>query len=288
MSSLATRLIVSVIFLLAFAGTLRSAEPVTITEIVASNTSGLQDEDGAFPDWLELFNGGTTNVNLDGWFLTDSPANLTKWRFPAVTANASTATGNVVGSYSAVGNVLGIKVTYAGLSANATGAHIHRAPAGVNGPVIIDFSSLGFTFGARSGTFSKVIPLTPAQAADLLAGNLYVNIHNANFPGGEIRAQLNAPVTSPSIVLQKNDDKVALNSSVSLYPNPSSDHVFLNLGNNNAPVNIELYDIQGRLISALKSSETLLKWDAAALVNGLYFFRVNRGQQVEVHKWLKN
>ena len=216
------------------------------------------------------------------------PVNGTFSGAQEVPANASTATGTVVGSYSAVGNVLGIKVTYAGLSANATAAHIHRAPAGVNGPVIIDFSSLGFTFGARSGTFSKVIPLTPAQAADLLAGNLYVNIHNANFPGGEIRAQLNAPVTSPSIVLQKNDDKVALNSSVSLYPNPSSDHVFLNLGNNNAPVNIELYDIQGRLISALKSSETLLKWDAAALVNGLYFFRVNRGQQVEVHKWLKN
>ena len=205
-----------------------------------------------------------------------------------VPANASTATGTVVGSYSPVGNVLGIKVTYAGLTANATAAHIHRAPAGVSGPVIIDFTPLGFTFGAQSGTFSKVIPLTPAQAADLLAGNLYVNIHNANFPGGEIRAQLNAPVTSPSIVLQKNEDNVALTSSVSLYPNPSSDHVFLNLGNNSAPVNIELYDIQGRLVSALKSSETLLKWDAAPLTNGLYFFRINKGQEVEVLKWLKN
>ncbi len=61
----------------------RAAEPVTITEFVASNSSGLQDEDGAFPDWIELFNGGATNVNLDGWFLTDSPDNLTKWRFPA-------------------------------------------------------------------------------------------------------------------------------------------------------------------------------------------------------------
>ena len=205
-----------------------------------------------------------------------------------VPANASTATGTVVGSYSAVGNVLGIKVTYSGLSANATSAHIHRAPAGVNGAVIIDLAPLGFTFGAQSGTFSKVIPLTPAQAADLLAGNLYVNIHNANFPGGEIRAQLNAPLSSPNIVLQKDEDKVALNSAVSLYPNPSSDYVYLNLGNNNALVNIELYDIQGRLVSALKSSETLLKWDTAPLTNGLYFFRISKGQEVQVHKWLKN
>ena len=205
-----------------------------------------------------------------------------------VPANASIATGTVVGSYSPVGNVLGIKVTYSGLSANATASHIHRAPTGVSGPVIIDFSPLGFTFGAQSGTFSKVIPLTPAQAADLLAGNLYVNIHNANFPGGEIRAQLNAPLSSPSIVLQKNEDNIVLNSLVSLYPNPSSDHVFLNLGNNNAPVSIELYDIQGRLVSALKSSESLLRWDTAPLTKGLYFFRINKGQEVEVLKWLKN
>src|SRR5262245_54692626 len=54
-----------------------AAEPVTITEFVASNSNGLQDEDGSHPDWIEIFNGGATNVNLDGWFLTDSPDNLT-------------------------------------------------------------------------------------------------------------------------------------------------------------------------------------------------------------------
>jgi len=32
--------------------------------------------------------------------------------------------------------------------------------------------------------------LTPAQAADLLAGRWYVNIHTARYPGGEIRAQV--------------------------------------------------------------------------------------------------
>jgi hypothetical protein len=67
-----------------FGAAARAAEPVTITEFVASNSSGLQDEDGSYPDWIELFNAGATNVNMDGWFLTDSPDNLTKWRFPAV------------------------------------------------------------------------------------------------------------------------------------------------------------------------------------------------------------
>src|SRR5262245_39900925 len=61
----------------------KAADNVIISEFVASNASGLRDEDGSYSDWLELFNGGTNTVNLNGWFLTDSPANLTKWRFPA-------------------------------------------------------------------------------------------------------------------------------------------------------------------------------------------------------------
>ena len=205
-----------------------------------------------------------------------------------VPANASAATGTVVGSYETQSGLLALKVTYSGLTANATAAHIHRAPAGVSGPVQIDFSPLGFTFGAQSGTFSKIILLTATQAAHLLAGNLYVNIHNANFPGGEIRAQLNASASNLSIPSQGNDSKLASNLSVSLYPNPSKDYIFLNLGNNDSPVNVELFDIQGRLISASKSTEPLIKWDATLLVNGLYFFRVQKGQQVVVHKWFKN
>ena len=66
----------------------RSAEQVTISEFLASNTSGLKDEDNLYPDWIELHNSGTNAVNLDGWYLTDNGNNLTKWRFPATNINA--------------------------------------------------------------------------------------------------------------------------------------------------------------------------------------------------------
>ena len=55
---------------------------VIISEFLAHNTSGLVDEDGDYSDWIELYNGGTTAVNLGGWYLTDDAANLTKWAFP--------------------------------------------------------------------------------------------------------------------------------------------------------------------------------------------------------------
>ena len=51
---------------------------------MASNGLTLADEDGDYPDWIELYNGGEAAVNLNGWYLTDSASNLAKWRIPAV------------------------------------------------------------------------------------------------------------------------------------------------------------------------------------------------------------
>jgi hypothetical protein len=61
----------------------RFANAVIISEFMARNQSTLADEDGAQSDWIELHNPGSTIVNLDGWFLTDTTNNLTKWRIPA-------------------------------------------------------------------------------------------------------------------------------------------------------------------------------------------------------------
>ena len=57
---------------------------VIINEFVASNQSGLQDEDGDTSDWIELYNSGPNSVDLAGWSLTDDPALPSKWVFPAV------------------------------------------------------------------------------------------------------------------------------------------------------------------------------------------------------------
>jgi len=60
-----------------------AASDVVISEFMASNTRTVTDENGLYPDWIELHNTTTTNISLNGWFLTDSASKLTKWRFPA-------------------------------------------------------------------------------------------------------------------------------------------------------------------------------------------------------------
>lgn len=69
----------------------------------------------------------------------------------------------------------------------ATAAHIHIAPRGVNGPVIVPLtrSSDGNTWSVPAGR-----KLTDAQYEAYKAGNLYVNVHSAAHKGGEIRGQL--------------------------------------------------------------------------------------------------
>jgi hypothetical protein len=66
-----------------------------------------------------------------------------------------------------------------------TAAHIHEAPAGKNGPVIVPLTKEGDTYRVPAGA-----KLTDAQMASLKAGSLYVNVHSAANPGGEIRGQL--------------------------------------------------------------------------------------------------
>eukprot|EP01035_Chromulina_nebulosa_P013397 gene13397-17797_t len=80
---LLTRLAVFAAFATAWATPVH-AEPV-ITEFMASNTLTLKDEDGAYSDWIEIYNPDAAPLNLAGWFLTDSASAKTKWQFPSVT-----------------------------------------------------------------------------------------------------------------------------------------------------------------------------------------------------------
>ncbi|MCX8157985.1 MAG: lamin tail domain-containing protein [Verrucomicrobiae bacterium] len=59
-----------------------AAPSLEISEFMASNNRVLADEDGDFPDWIEVHNLTTNAVSLGGYYLTDDPAHLRKWAFP--------------------------------------------------------------------------------------------------------------------------------------------------------------------------------------------------------------
>lgn len=92
-----------------------------------------------------------------------------------------------IGTLSLEGSNLTYHITFSGLSAPATAAHIHGPASPTNAAgVMVGLSVPPATEGTMSGTLT----LTTAQIANIVNGQTYVNIHNANNPGGEIRGQI--------------------------------------------------------------------------------------------------
>ena len=70
----------AVVIALAAAGSaLRSHAALVLSEVLCDNASSLVDWRGEHSDWIEIYNPGPENENLAGWYLTDDPADLTKW-----------------------------------------------------------------------------------------------------------------------------------------------------------------------------------------------------------------
>src|ERR1700679_1813570 len=90
-----TALILSGTPLALFASTNLTWQAVGISEFMATNQNTVQDEDGDSSPWIEIFNPATSDVNLNGWEITDSMTNLMEWRFPNVTIpDAADANGS--------------------------------------------------------------------------------------------------------------------------------------------------------------------------------------------------
>ena len=103
-----------------------------------------------------------------------------------VPPNESKGTGAADFTYNTATKEITWSVSTSTLSANAVAAHIHGPAApGSNAGVVVNLAPNGMTNPLKGSA-----TLTDAQAADLLAGKDYVNVHTATHPGGEIRGQI--------------------------------------------------------------------------------------------------
>jgi len=101
-----------------------------------------------------------------------------------VPATDSKGTGTVTVTYDTASKKLTWEGEYSDLSGPATMAHFHGpAEPSKNAGVALPITP-------STSPFEGSATLTDAQAAELTAGQWYVNVHTAAHPGGEIRGQV--------------------------------------------------------------------------------------------------
>jgi hypothetical protein len=146
--------------------------------------------------------------------VTSAPRNVTVANSPkiAITLSptetyplpTSTASGTGELTFNLVSGAVSGGVTTSGIT--ATLAHIHRGYAGTAGPVIVNFVKSATDpnrWEPQAGSL-----LTADQINELLAGRLYVNVHSAAYPQGEIRGQIQ-PDNIDVVVSQMNGASVS-------------------------------------------------------------------------------
>jgi CHRD domain-containing protein len=101
-----------------------------------------------------------------------------------VPPNTSPASGKAEATFDTDTKLLTWTVTYTDLTGPALGAHFHGpSDAGKNAGIVLPFKTV-------QSPIQGTATLTENQAADLLAGKWYANIHTAANPGGELRGQM--------------------------------------------------------------------------------------------------
>jgi len=98
--------------------------------------------------------------------------------------------GNATVTFDASRQNAAITITVTNLGSPINNFHIHEAPAGTNGPVVVDIIGMGgqFVNGTMTGTFA-VSPAVAQRMVQNPAG-FYVNVHTTQFSGGAVRGQL--------------------------------------------------------------------------------------------------
>lgn len=83
------------IFLLCFVGFLQTAHAkLYINEIMASNVLSHVNAEGEYEDWIEIYNSGTSPVNIAGYFVTDNYRGGNYWKIPSTSSSKTTVPAN--------------------------------------------------------------------------------------------------------------------------------------------------------------------------------------------------
>ncbi len=169
---------------------------------------------------------------------------------------------------SLAGNVLSFVLTYRGMTSAVTQAHIHGPSASTNtAGILFDLAPYHRGTYSTQGVFSGSVALTPAQIGALISGDLYMNLHTAVNPSGEIRGQL-APM-----VLNVAMDGVQEDPDV---PTPATGKGYVGLVGKQVSIGLHYRDLLGNISNAHYHGPSPIGGPGVGVLVGLPFTAGNR------------
>lgn len=223
---------------------------IVINEFMASNQQTVQDQDGEYDDWIELYNNGDSPVDLTDFHLSDNQESLTKWQFPNGTM--IDAKGYLIiwadGDEYQEGIHANFKLSAGGESISLTNNEIQ----------LIDFVEYG------------------EQESDFTYGR---------YPNGTGPFEImNPTLGSVNMSLTSTLDQIDQGRSFSIYPNPTSDNIYLRFEESIDPsTELTIVNIMGQTLL-----NTQLKYfynlDVRSWSKGLYILKIGQDSKIFIVK----
>ncbi len=225
----------------------QSGGTVVLNEWLAQNHTVNTDESGEYDDWLELFNTTDSTQDLSGYFLTDDPADLPQWQFPA---------GTMINPHGYLviwcDNDPGQGLLHANFKISANGEYLGLTEP--DGVTLLD----EYTF--------------PAQSLDIAFGRTSDGADHWGF--------LTPTPGSANQALSTISEGVPDQFSLGNFPNPFNPVTTIHYTlTEDGPVKITVFDLNGRTVAELLDEFRFagnghIRFDASNLASGVYFYRI--------------
>ena len=223
---------------------------VVINEILALNNSTVQNGNGSYSDWIELFNNTSGPLALDYLCLSDDAGNPQKWKFPAgisIPAN-------------------GFKIIWADNESFSGELHCGFKLAGTGEQVYLSYPN-GYvvdsvTYGAQTGDISW-----------------------GRYPNGTGAFTSMPPTFNALNTITSIETNLSNKDEFTIYPNPSNGAIHIrNLNSDKSDINLRIFNALGELVFEKKMGNDDFTFDPQ-LRNGIYFCLIkNEPDHRSMHK----
>ncbi len=219
-----------------------SFEHLYINEFIADNSYTFSDEYGEFDDWIELYNGGGTPINVGGLYFTDDLSFPEKYRIPLNHEDSTTiAPGDYLIIWADNDSEQGILHTNFKLGSPSEQIGIHR-------------SSVLSTEVIDSISYTQVIP-------DISYGRYPDGTPNwvfMNYTPEESNISTGVSETVPGF-------------TYTFYPNPTQEEINIK---SEQMEKLRVFDVHGKIIKSFNSCTPQMNIQLTGLQSGIYFIEL--------------